>query len=108
MMMQSWVGLILSPLLVLVDQHTGYTLVEWTCSGHARIFPHALHFAFFILTAGLTLLAWSDGRPLRFGPGDAVLDNRGFLALVSVLTGALAGLVIVALWFPQWVVSPCA
>jgi hypothetical protein len=39
---------------------------------------------------------------------DHVPDRPPFLALVSSLVGALSCLAVLAQWFPQWVLSPCA
>jgi hypothetical protein len=37
-----------------------------------------------------------------------VPDRPPFVALVAALVGALSCLAILAQWFPQWVLSPCA
>ena len=66
----------------------------------------------------MTLLAWRTWRRLR-GPADgdkAVTESDSghagsrprFVALLSTLVGALASLVIAALWLPLWVLPPCS
>jgi hypothetical protein len=39
---------------------------------------------------------------------DAAPDCSPFLALVATMVGALSCLVVLAQWFPQWILSPCA
>jgi hypothetical protein len=42
------------------------------------------------------------------GGSDSAPQRRPFVALVATMVGALSCLVVLAQWFPQWVLSPCA
>jgi lysylphosphatidylglycerol synthetase-like protein (DUF2156 family) len=106
--MRSWPALLLAPVLALADQSVAYALAPLACARQGVLLPHAVHFAFLAATVALTLLAWSASRATRdYRPDDAQSATRPFLALTATLTGALCTLVIVALWIPQWVLSPC-
>jgi hypothetical protein len=106
--MRSWPALLIAPLLALSDQSMAYALVTWSCKEQSLLFPHAVHVAFLAVGVVLTALAWSELRAVSgHVQEDAGGARREFVALVATLAGAYSCLVIVALWIPQWLLSPC-
>ena len=108
--MRTWPGIVLAPLLALADQSLAYALVPWGC--HAQQFTALQHVHLVFLVAALATLvpAWAGAMrrsaPQAALPGDSH-DREHFMCVVAVMTGSLSALVIVALWIPQWVLSPC-
>lgn len=108
--MRTWPGIVLAPLLVLADQSVAYALVEWGC--HAQRFGtlQGVHFVFLVGALATLVPAWRGATrpamPEAGLPGDNH-DRRHFMAVVSLMVGSLSALTIVALWIPQWVLSPC-
>ena len=111
--MWTWPALLLAPLLALAEQSIVYSLATPTCQHQREAWLHGVPLLFLAVTLALTALAWAEARRLR-GGGTPHLDAdrralRGyFLACVGAGLGALSSLVILAVWVPQWVLSPCA
>ena len=108
--MRTWPGIVLAPLLALADQGVAYALVQWGCTYQHVAAMHGVH-AVFLLATLLTLVpAWPGAMRRRLPeagrPGDTH-DRHHFTSTVSLMTGSLSALVIVALWIPNWVLSPC-
>jgi hypothetical protein len=107
-MRASWPGLILAPLFALADQSVTYAMVHWSCETQRHAPAHFVHAAFLLATLMTLAMAWSRWRvpASRADAGDA-LGNSSFIAAMATLAAALSALVIVAMWMPQWVLSPC-
>jgi hypothetical protein len=106
--MRSWPALLLAPLLALTDQSVAYALVTWSCKRLSLLLPHGVHLAFLLATVALTVLAWTEWRAMaRAVQEDARVARPVFVAMVGTLAGAYSCLVILALWIPQWMLSPC-
>jgi hypothetical protein len=108
--MRTWPGIVLAPLLALADQSVAYMLVEWGCNYQHFAALQVVH-AFFLACALLTLVpAWPGAMRPRVPdaalPGDSH-DRHHFMSVLSLMVGSLSALIIVALWIPQWVLSPC-
>jgi hypothetical protein len=107
-MRASWPGLLIAPLLALADQSITYAMVEWSCETQHHAAPHGVHLVFLLLT--LATIWMAQGNPPRPGvradSGDRA-TARSFVATMAILVGALSALVIVAMWVPQWILSPC-
>jgi hypothetical protein len=84
--------------------------VEWGC--HAQQFAtlQLVHLAFLVACLATLIPAWPGAMrpalPDAGVPGDN-RDRHHFMSVVSLMVGSLSALVIVALWIPQWVLSPC-
>jgi hypothetical protein len=98
--MLSWPALLLAPLVVLGQLSLAYSLVTPSCAGQDRSALHAVAALSLLLVLAMTALAW---RGWRYAAG----ERARFVALVSVIVGALSALVCVALWLPIWLLSPC-
>lgn len=113
--MPTWPALLLSPLLALGEQSIVYSLATPTCQTQREEWLHLIPLLFFSVVVLLTAMAFMQVRRLRNeGVASPHLDGderglrRYFVARVAVWSGSLSALVIVALWIPQWVLSPCA
>jgi hypothetical protein len=71
---------------------------------------HLVHFAFLVATLCLAAWAGAEWRRLRPHAREDAGDrgtNGSTLALIGTMVAALAAFVIVAMWAPQWILSPC-
>jgi hypothetical protein len=109
--MWNWPALLLAPLLALTNQSITYALVTPSCAKQNMLAPHAVAAVSLILCILFTLSAWKNYRRWRPGKtetGDAASARESFLAMVATMVGALSSVVIVAMWLPLFILSPCA
>jgi hypothetical protein len=113
-MWRIWPALIVAPLLALGEQSAVYALTTPLCRLQAGGWLHAVALAFVALAIALTALAAQEARRLQRAHGEALPSNtdrhgpqRLFLARIATWSGALSLLVLLALWLPLWVLSPC-
>ena len=116
--MGNWPALLVAPSLALTNLTVTYALVTPSCSRQNMLAPNLVSAALLLLCAWMSWSAWRNWRAARDGRGradgptagetDAAPDRPPFLALVATMVGALSCLVVLAQWFPQWVLSPCA
>jgi hypothetical protein len=112
--MRSWFALLLSPSIALAAQSTMYALVTPSCASQSRLELHAAAGVALLLVLVLLSLAFSDWSLHSAEPGTADSDHgnpgatRRFLAVVATAVSAISALVILAMWFGLWVLSPCA
>ena len=101
----------LAPLVALLDQSVAYSLVPWACATQNAHAIDGVHFVFLAAVVVATLPAWADARRYRatMSPNDAgeAGGRLRMMSVVAALSGALAALVIVAMWVTQWFLSPC-
>lgn len=94
-----WPALLVSPLLVLLEQAVAFALTPWACAHQAGAWLHAVPAGFTLLAL---LLAWSA----TWGRLHARPATRGH-APIAVAMGWFCVLVLLALWLPLWVLEPC-
>lgn len=111
--MRSWLALIVGPSIALGVQSLLFAMVTPSCATQSRVEMHAVAAVALLVVLVLAVLAWSDWA-LRHGePGSADDDTgtpdgpRRFLGAVATAVSALSALVILAMWFNLWVLSPC-
>jgi hypothetical protein len=108
--MRTWPALLLAPLLVLADQAIAYALAGWSCAHQHAIVAHVIHALFLAAVLAMTALAWTDARTgfaaTRESAGFSV-HRHDVMAVGALAVGALSAVIIVAMWIPQWVLSPC-
>jgi uncharacterized membrane protein (DUF4010 family) len=108
--MRTWPALLLAPALVLTDQSVAYALVDWSCASQSRGLPHLVHALFLAATLATVTLAWRSHRMARErrqrDEGESGV-RPALMAEIAVLVGLLSAAVIVAMWIPQWMLSPC-
>src|SRR4029453_10100693 len=114
-----WPALLLAPLVALLDQSVAYALVTPSCAGQSTVALHLVAGLSAALVAVMTLGAWRTWRRITSEldvmgtgppPSDAT-DGRArgsFVAHVATLVGLLSLLVVLAMWLPIGVLSPCA
>jgi hypothetical protein len=109
--MKSWLALVLAPSIALATQTTLYSLVTPSCSTQTRLQIHVI--ALIALVSVLALSAMALGESSLRGPRTECFDDdepharNRFLANMATAVGALAALVIFAMWFATWVLTPC-
>jgi hypothetical protein len=91
---RTWPALLLAPSLALADQGVAYAMVGWSCASQNQGVGHLVHAAF-LLAILATLI------PMRHN------SRAAFFTQTAFLVGALSAAVVVAMWIPQWVLSPC-
>jgi hypothetical protein len=105
---RTWLALLVAPVLALTDQSVAYALTSWVCAGYPRWALHLPHALLLAATLAATFLAWGAWREIAPGDdGRGVLSRRRLMAGAAIASGAFSSLVIVALWIPGWLLSPC-
>jgi len=102
--------MLLAPSLVLTNLSIVYALVTPSCALQSTLALHAVSAFSLLACALMTWPAWRNWRAqadARHQADDAVAYRRPFMALVAWMSGALSCLVVLAQWFPMWILSPC-
>jgi hypothetical protein len=112
--MGNWPALLVAPSLALTNLSITYALVTPACARQSMLAPNLVCAASLLACAWMSWGAWRNWRRLKAAEGpaagdsDAVPARPPFVAQVATMVGALSCLVVLAQWFPQWVLSPCA
>ena len=109
--MKNWPALLVAPTLALTNLAITYALVTPSCKRQNMLAPHLVSALLLLACAWMSWAAWRNWRDdpgERAQPSDATPYRRPFVALVAAMVGGLSCLVVIAQWFPQWVLSPCA
>jgi hypothetical protein len=106
-----WLGLLLPPLAWSMQMGVMYMLQPWECLHPDRVaLSHPISLMAIVIAAAGGLVAWRRWQALREPAPEPVeqLRSRGrFMALLGVSLSALFALVIIALWIPNHLLSPC-
>ena len=111
--MGNWPALLAAPAVALADQSVIYALVTPSCAHQSMLAPNLVSAAALAACVWMSRGAWRNWRAARAergpaaGATDAAPDRRAFLAPMACAVGALSCLVVLAMWVPQWVLSPC-
>jgi hypothetical protein len=109
---KSWVALVLAPTIALATQSVMYSMVTPSCSTQTRLQLHLFAAVALAVVVVLAVLAFSESSLRRPEPASMDSDEphgrHRFLANMAAAVGALAALVILAMWFTTWVLTPCA
>jgi hypothetical protein len=112
--MKSWLALVLAPSIALGAQSVMYSMVTPACSTQTRLELHLAAAVSLLLVMVLAVMAFADSSLRRGEPVSPDSDEaqppapQRFLADIATAVASLAGLVILAMWFTLWVLSPCA
>ena len=109
--MGNWPALLVAPSLALANLSITYALVSPSCARQNTAALHLVSAAILLLCVLFSWQAWRNWRATRLGGpegGDQRLQRRPFVAIVALMVGALSSLTVLALWFPSWILSPCA
>lgn len=110
---KSWLALVLAPSVALATQSVMYSMVTPACGTQTRLQLHLLAAVALAVVLVLSVFAFSESSLRRPEPGSMDSDEghrparERFLANMAAAVGALAALVIVAMWFTAWVLTPC-
>ena len=110
---KSAVSLVLAPSVALGAQSVMFAMVTPACSTQTRLQLHLAAAVALAIVLVLAVVAFSEssmrrGEPASFDDdGAADPAPRRFLGDVAAAVSALAGLVIVGMWFGTWVLTPC-
>jgi hypothetical protein len=111
--MANWPALVIAPFLALANLSITYALAAPECSRQSDVAMHIVSAAILAVCVVLTLVAWRNWLAQGGGGGapqreDDVAVRGRFMSAVAGMVGILSCLVVIAQWFPQWVLSPCA
>jgi hypothetical protein len=112
--MRNWPALLVAPSLALTNLSVTYALTTPSCARQSMLAPNLVSAVFLLACVWMSWGAWRNWQAGRreagstAGDTDAAPDRAPFIALVATMVGALSCLVVLAQWFPQWILSPCA
>lgn len=105
-----WIGVLVPPIVFLIDLEVAYALVPTACSTRNRLPVHLVHLASLLLM----LFAWVTARRCWKATGSTwpveeggPLGSRRLLAGIGMLLSGFVALVIVAMWIPSFILDPC-
>ena len=106
--MSTWIALIVAPLLALTDQTVAFALVHWACAHQSTWVVHLSHAIFLTIAATAAAGACQRWREtaISAGTAEATVQFR-FLAGLAMMVAMLSAIVILAMWIPTWMISPC-
>jgi len=111
MRVRSWLALVVAPAVALATQSVMYSMVTPSCSTQTRLQLHLFAAVALAVVVVLAVFAFSDSSLRRPEPASMDSDEHHarhrFLANMAAAVGALAALVILAMWFTTWVLTPC-
>ena len=113
MRMKSWLPLVVAPTLALATQSVLYSMVTPSCSAQVRLNMHIAAAVALAVVVVMAVFAYAEtsvhrGEPASHDNDEAhQLARRRFLANLAAAVAALSALVILAMWFALWVLSPC-
>jgi len=109
--MGNWPALLVAPSLALANLSITYALVPPSCARQNTIALHLVSGAILLLCILFSWQAWRNWRAGRIGGpegSDLRAQRPPFVAIVALMVGALSSLLVLAQWFPSWILSPCA
>ena len=110
---RSWIAIVVSPAVALAAQGTLYSMATPSCSTQTGLQLHLAAAVALAIVVVLGIVAFGESSLHRGEPTSTDGDEarrpmpRRFLADVATAVAGLAALVIVAIWFTLWVLSPC-
>ncbi|MFC0398776.1 hypothetical protein [Paraburkholderia rhizosphaerae] len=108
--MRIWLGLLAAPAVVLGTQSANYALLQLACRRQSMATLHVVSIAAILFSVAAALLAyrcWRESSP-RYRASYVPRGARSaFLSLMAAIVAALCAVVQLAMYFPQWLLSPC-
>jgi hypothetical protein len=112
-MRKSWLALVLGPTIALGTQSVMYSMVTPACGAQMRLNIHLTAAVALLVVVVLAVVAYGQSSVARGEPGSPDHDGAEppvpsrFFGDVATAVAALSALVILAMWFAVWVLSPC-
>ncbi|HEY0823809.1 MAG TPA: hypothetical protein VGD76_08480 [Ramlibacter sp.] len=111
--MKTWLGLLAAPSVALATQSVLYSMVTPSCSSQTRLQLHLVAAVGLAIVLVMAVLAFGESSLRRGEPSSHDSDEgsagarRRFLASAASAVAGLSALVIIAMWFTLWVLTPC-
>jgi hypothetical protein len=111
--MKRWLALIVAPGIALGVQSILYAMVTPSCATQRRLELHLVAAVALVIVIVLAVLAFGESSLHRREPGTPDSDEarhpvpRRFLADLASAAAGFSALVILAMWFALWILSPC-
>ena len=105
-----WIGVLVPPIVFLIDLEVAYALVPTACSARNRLPVHLVHLACLLVVLFSWVIArrcWKATGAIWPAEEGGPLGRSRFMAGVGVLMSALFALVILAMWIPSFILDPC-
>lgn len=105
-----WAGVLVGPVVWLLQFQANYTLVTVTCNHGGKWALHAVSVVALLLTAGAGALArsnWREAGESTENEAWGVLPRSRFMSVLGMLVSAMFFVVIFAQWIASWVFGPC-
>jgi hypothetical protein len=103
-------GFVGAPLSALYMQVIAYAGVQWACGHRNPITIHVVPAIFLLLGIVAVWLSWRDwsavGRVTR-AEGATISHRTRFIALSGLILSAFGVVLILAMWLPMFVFTPC-
>ena len=106
-----WAGILIGPAAVVLTFQTNYILVNFACESGWWLALHMLPVLGLVMSLGGVVLSrrmWHDNGAEWSAADAGVTPRSRFMAVGGAVLSAGCALLIVALWIPAWIVSPCA
>ena len=112
--MPIWPALLAAPSLALTHLSVAFALVTPSCAAQHTRWLHLSSVGFLAIVIAFTAMAFAETRsrasrsvPEGSMDSDLAEVRPWFIAGVATLVGLLSSLVILGIWIPQWLLSPC-
>jgi hypothetical protein len=108
--MRTWLALLAAPSVVLGALSANYALVTPACAWRTLLPAASVTAAALLFSMIATLLAWQRWREagvIASASAPALPARPAMLACAATGVGAISTLALVAMWIPQWLISPC-
>jgi len=106
-----WVGVLMSPIVWLIQFQLRYSLVEWVCGQQNRLVLHIISLLFLAIIAGGGILSWrtwvAEGKAFPTDETSGPHERNLFLSLLGVLMSSMFALVTIAQAIAEFMVDPC-
>ena len=103
-------GLLLGPVIALVNQQLIYAANMWACGHGAQATMHIIPALSLLVTVGAGITAYRDWKAVGAGVEDeeaTIATRTRFVALLGITISAFSSLVVLAQWSAIFVFDPC-
>jgi hypothetical protein len=113
MSIRSWTALLVAPVIALGTQTLLFSMVTPSCSKQGNLQLHLAAAVALLVVVLMAVVAFGESSVHRGEPASHDSDEshgevpRRFLGNMASAVAALSALVILAMWFTLWVLSPC-
>lgn len=105
-----WLGFLLPPAVALLNLMFGFVLGHIGCEYDQKLQVHIFMVACLGIVGIGALLSWREWTALgeeTSGEIRGPLGTRRFMALTGLMGAAISAYIILAQWFPAFIIAPC-